>query len=202
MFGTDFGDVIETILARRSIRAYGQGQIEDDQLERILLCGLYAPSSGGRQLARFMVIQDADRMDRLNEIIRNGLLRQQPTAGLMRSKGVLRAQQEDYRFAYGAPTLICAIAPRAFENAMADCACALENMLIACESLGLSACWSNQTHWLTGEPELRAVFEELGMGTEEDIFGAIAVGRRLRESSPPAAKRVAGRVIRDKLIKS
>ena len=50
-------DVIETILKRRSIRAYKEEQIPDEDLKILLTCALYAPTGGNLQNSRFLVIQ-------------------------------------------------------------------------------------------------------------------------------------------------
>lgn len=46
--------------------------------------------------------------------------------------------------------VISAVAPRDYDNAMADCAMALENVQLAAAALGLGACWANQPHWADG----------------------------------------------------
>jgi len=192
-------------LSRRSVRKYAPGQIADGELAILLTCGLYAPSGGGRQMPRFIVIQDEARMQKLNRVIQRLLLERQGEAETMPmlQKGIRRAQTPGYRFAHGAPTLISAVAPRGYENAMADCACALENMLLAAESLGLGACWSNQPHWLTKEPEVRYIFEEIGLNSEEDIFGSIGVGRAAEnEEKRTADPRKEGRIVVDAKIKT
>ena len=41
--------VIDTILKRRSIKAYTDEQVTDEELEQILNCGLYAPNGRSAQ---------------------------------------------------------------------------------------------------------------------------------------------------------
>ena len=59
---------------------------------------------------------------------------------------------------------------------MADCACALENMMVAANALDLGSCWINQLHWLTEEPQLREYLKQLGMKENEQVYGAVALG--------------------------
>jgi len=200
MCGTDTAmpDAIETMLSRRSVRVYTREQISADQLDMILRCGLYAPNGGNLQLPRFLVIQDPDRMERLNGVIQRELSSREPIPGHMMNRGILRAQKEGYHFIYHAPVLISAVAPREQSNAMADCACALENMLLAAASLGLGGCWSNQPHWLTDIPALRQIFSELGLQEDEDIFGSISVGH-IGLAAAKAAPRKENRIIVDRL---
>lgn len=50
--------VIQTILERRSWRSYEARQIQEEQLEQILQCGLWAPSAMNQQSWHFTVVQN------------------------------------------------------------------------------------------------------------------------------------------------
>lgn len=168
--------VIANMLERRSVRVYKEEQIKDADLKTVLECGLYAPTGGNLQYSRFLVIQNPLLMEELNQVIRKELASREIVEGAYINKGIIRARKEGYHFIYHAPTLISAVSLRSHGNSMADCANALENMQLAATALGLGACWSNQPHWLTDVPEVRSIFERLGLREEEDIFGSIAVG--------------------------
>ena len=75
-----------------------------------------------------------------------------------------------------APVLIVTANKRGYGNAMADSACALENMMIAANALDLGSCWINQLHWLDESEEVRAILEPLGLGQDETITGGLIVG--------------------------
>lgn len=180
-------EVIYGLLNRRSVRLYTKEQIRDEELKTVLECGLYAPSGGGLQNARFLVIQDPKRMERLNTAIRDELSSREIVEGSPMNRGIRRARMDDYQFLYEAPTLIAAVAPKDWDNAMADCACAIENIWLAASAIGLGACWSNQSHWLTDVPAVREIFYEVGLRENEDIFGAIGVGypAYVAKAAPP-----------------
>jgi nitroreductase len=59
---------------------------------------------------------------------------------------------------------------------MANSANALQNIQLAASALRLGACWISQLHWLTDLPELRNYFKNLGLRSDEDIFGSVAIG--------------------------
>ncbi len=189
-------ETIETMLKRRSVRAYQPEQIRDEDLEVILRCALYAPTGGNLQNSRFLVIQNPEWMEELNTAIRDELRSRPIVEGEMMAKGIRRAMQEDYHFIFHAPTLITAVAPRDHSNSMANCCTGLENMQIAATALGLGACWSNQPHWLTDVPKIREIFERLGLRADEDIFGSISVGYP-KVVAKTAAARKEGRIVRD-----
>lgn len=48
--------VVETIMARRSIRKYKQQPVEKDKLQQILECGINAPNGMGRQSWEIRVV--------------------------------------------------------------------------------------------------------------------------------------------------
>lgn len=189
--------VIENILNRRSVRAYKPEQIQDGELKLLLECALYAPTGGNLQNSRFLVIQDSGLMEELNLAIRDELAQREIAAGEMMAKGILRARKEGYHFIFHAPTLITAVAPRNHSNSMANCCTALENIQLAACSLGLGACWSNQSHWLTGAERVRKIFEKLGLKEDEDIFGSVSVGYPAFTAARASARKE-GRVVLDR----
>lgn len=190
-------ETIQTILNRRSIRRFTSEQIRDQDLKTILECGLYAPNGKNLQYPRFLVIQDPERLEQLNQVIRDELAGMEVIEGQFLNSGILRARKEGYHFIYHAPTLISAVAPRNHGNSMADCACALENMQLAATALGLGACWSNQAHWLTGAVSVREQFRDLGLREDEDFFGSVAIGC-IDYTPQKAGPRKAGRIVLDR----
>ena len=189
-------EAIENMLTRRSIRKYSDRQIGDEALKTILECGLYAPNGGSLQMPRFLVVQNPQIMEKLNVAIRDELAGREIVEGHMMSRGIKRARTPNYHFIHHAPTLISAVCRRDYSNAMADCACALENMLLATSALGLAGCWSNQPHWLTDVPQVRAIFEAIGLREDEDIYGSVSIGYAGVEGTR-AAPRNPGRICLD-----
>ena len=192
-------DVIETILKRRSIRAYKEEQIPDEDLKILLTCALYAPTGGNLQNSRFLVIQKPEFLSELNEAIQKNLAAREAVLGEMMTKGILRARTPGYHFIFHAPTLILAVAPRDHSNSMANCCCGLENIQIAAASMGLGSCWSNQLRWLTGEKEIRERLKKVGLRDDEDVFGGVSVGYPAVEPRK-AAERREGRIQTDRGI--
>ena len=59
------------------------------------------------------------------------------------------SKKGNYVFHYNAPVLIVTANKKNYGNALADSACALENIMIAANALDLGACWINRLHCLT-----------------------------------------------------
>ena len=66
-------ETIQTLLKRRSIRAYDATQIPDEDLELILQTGTYAPSGANTQPWHFSVVQNAELLEKLNSIIKENV---------------------------------------------------------------------------------------------------------------------------------
>ena len=98
---------------------------------------------------------------------------------------ITAAKKGGYVFCYNAPVLIAVANRRDYGNNMADCACAIENMMVAANALDLGSCWINQLRWLNEEPALVEYLQSLGMKEDERIYGAVIIGYPATESGLP-----------------
>lgn len=188
--------VIETMLTRRSVRAYADKPVEPELLKVILNCGLHAPTGHNSQNVRLFTLAAPEHIAALNVIVQRELSAMEPREGSVMKSSILRARTPNYHFIHRAPVLISAAAPRTGENSMAECAAAVENMLLAAHALGLAACWSNQPHWLNDLPALRELFAPLGMRDDEVILASLSVGHPAAPLAPAPARKE-GRLLSD-----
>ncbi len=115
--------VIQTILARRSIRAFRKDlPVEPSKRDALLACACAAPSAHNRQPCRFLVLEDRSLLDRLARELRQGFLFEQVSLAI-----AVCADLRNY--------------PEGSLGWLEDCAAAMENMLIAAKSLGLEGLW-------------------------------------------------------------
>ena len=183
--------VLECIRSRRSIRRYAPQQVEDDRLGAILEAAAWAPSGSNSQSWHFLVIQNTEVLATLNETLRKGFLRWTPDDDYpAKRSAVLAAQQEHHNYFYHAPTLIIFSNLSSYQNAMADCSCAIENLFLAAHSLGLGTCWSNALRWLRDDSGVRALLTPLGLPETHQICCAATVG--YPDHAPPAPQRKKG----------
>jgi nitroreductase len=182
-------EIIDCILARRSTRNFKEEQIEAEQLETLLKAASWAPSGGNNQSWLFTAIQNKEILLKINELVREGFQNWIPDDDYPGKLGAkVSAQREDFNFYYHAPTLIIASNKPNYENAMADCALALENVFLAAHSLGLGSCYINQLHWLRNDTELRNYLFELGIPKEHTICSSAVIGFINKESNAPLRK--------------
>lgn len=182
-------DVLNCIQTRRSTRSFQDRQLEPAQLDALLQAAIWAPSGSNSQSWLFTAIQNPAALDRLNALVKEAFQRWVPDDDYPAKKGAKRAsQQEGYHFFYHAPTLIIASNRPGYQNAMADCALALENLFLAAHSIGLGSCYINQLYWLRNDPEIRDFLFTLGIPKEHVICSSAAVGYIGKQSAAPPRK--------------
>jgi nitroreductase len=182
-------EVIRCIRERRSTRKYTEEQISREQLDALLEAAIWAPSGSNSQSWLFTAIQKKDVLLRLNELVIEGFQNWTPDdnyPGKLAAKEV--SKRDNFNFYYNAPTLIVASNRPNYQNAMADCALALENIFLAAHSLGLGSCYINQLFWLRDDPGVRAYLTDLGVPAEHVICSAAAVGYIDVPTAPPVRK--------------
>lgn len=151
-------EVLNNILTRRSIRAFKEEQIKDEELEAILKAGIYAPSGMDRQSWQFTVVQNKEKINELAKVVREEL---------GRDKG--------YNF-YAPSTLIMLSNDRDNSNGLADCSCALENIFLMANSLGIGSCWINQLKTICDNEKVRNILNEFKIPQNHIVWGMAAIG--------------------------
>lgn len=179
-------EMIDLILKRRSVRAYRPEPIADEELSAIVEAGRHAPSGGNNQTTHFIVIRDAKALKALTDLVQESMAKIEIDDNTYPSLAgaVLRAREGKLNFIYGAKTLVITANKKGYSNAMADCACALENMMLAAASLSIGSCWINQLTWLKDDPTVGVALRELGVNDEEWVCGALALGYPLTDPGP------------------
>jgi len=180
-------DAMIAILTRRSSRNYLPMPVEREKLDKLLAAGRQAPSGGNNQTNHFLVIQNRDVLDKLvgmvEEAFSNMDVDENTYASLKHA--ILASKKGGYVFCYNAPVLIVVANRRDYSNNMADCACAIENIMVAANALDLGSCWINQLRWLNEEPALVEYLRFLGLREYERVYGAVIVGYPATDSGLP-----------------
>ncbi|MBQ6508901.1 MAG: nitroreductase [Flexilinea sp.] len=171
-------DALEAIFTRRSTRNYRPEPVEPEKLEKIIEAGRRAPCGGNTQTNHFFVIKDPETIRKLIGMAERAFakmeIREDTYASLKHS--IAASKKSGYVFCYNAPILIVVANRRDYGNNIADCACAIENMMIAANALDLGSCWINQLKWLNEEPELLDYLRTLGLKEEERVYGSVSIG--------------------------
>lgn len=173
-------DVLDVIKSRRSVRKYKPEQISEEALEKILEAAIYAPSASNRQPWHFTVIQDAQLLRRINDVVRNTM------AGSNEEWIKKTGSNPDFQVTYNAPTLIVVSGRKDNAPSKVDCSAAIQNMLIAAESLNIGSVWLGLVRfYFEHEEEL----SRLAIPEGYEPYYGVALGYNANEKSLPAPKR-------------
>jgi nitroreductase len=174
---------LKIIKNRRSIRAYKTEQVKEDDLNAILEAGAYAPSAINGQRWHFTVVQNKKVLDEMTAAFKKYVGTMDPQM----AKRVL--ENPDFRIFHGAPTgIIVSGAQDRPEYAAMDCAAAVENMLLAAESLGYGACWMQMPINLFNSAFGGKSFEEARIPEGYKPLYALSLGHP-SENPAPAPRR-------------
>ena len=180
-------DALEALVTRRSTRNYRPDPVEQEKLDKILEAGRQAPSGGNNQTSHFFVIRNREVLDKLIEMTEKAFSGMEITEDTYASMkhSIAASKKGGYVFCYNAPVLIVAANRKNYGNNIADCACAIENMMVAANALDLGSCWINQLKWLNEEPEVVEYLRGFGMKEDESVYGAVIVGYPATDSGLP-----------------
>ena len=171
-------EALEAIYTRRSTRNYKPDAVEKEKLDQILKAAQQAPSGGNNQTNHFLVIENRNVLQKLTALTETAFARMDADEHTYASlrHAIEASKKGGYVFCYNAPLLIAVANRKDYGNNMADCACAIENMMIAANALDLGSCWINQLRWLNEEPDLVNYLQTLGMKENERVYGAVIIG--------------------------
>ncbi len=111
--------MLDTILARRSVRQYTDAPIPEEKLNAILYAGLAAASSKNRRPWEFVVVQDREMLHRL---------------------GACRPGASNLLDKCTAAIVVCADA-EAVDVWVEDCGSAITQMHLMADAIGVGSCW-------------------------------------------------------------
>lgn len=164
---------IEFLLSRRSCRQFTKEAVSREDLREITAAACHAPTARNRQLWQFTVVKDEAVLEELYRAVGEAL------------------DREDYSF-YGARAMILCSNEKDNPYGREDCACAMQNILLASSALGLGGVWINQLTAACEYPSVRAILSRLGVPENHVVYGSAALGHPAGE---PAAKTVKNAVV-------
>lgn len=114
---------LEFIFKRRSIRKFTSEAVTDADLKALLAAGMAAPSAGGKDPVRFIVMTQSEIKQAIAALLPNGKFLAEAPLGILvlGDLEVAIANSESYM--------------------LQDCAASVENILLAVTALDLGACW-------------------------------------------------------------
>ena len=176
-------ETLKNIRNRRSIRAFLPEQLNDTDVQDIIDAGIYAPSATNKQPWHFTVIQRKDIIDRLNDAFKEIAIKSD-------NEYIRRfADNEKFHVFYNAPTVVLVSGNKNNEYALVDCAAAVENMLVAAESLEIGSCWIGLIAYLLNSEEGAEWVKELEIPEDYRQIHAFCLGyKKIHVTNAPKRK--------------
>lgn len=179
--------MLDFIKSRRSTRKFKDEMVPEEMIHQVIEAGRYAPSGGNSQSTHFIVIQNKQVLDKLADLAREEFAKMEIQESTYKSlvNSINASKKGNYVFHYNCPVLIVTANKKEYGNNIADCACALENMMLMANALDLGSVWINQLRWLNENPVILDAMKELGMEEDERVYGALALGYADTEDGLP-----------------
>ncbi len=162
--------VIETIMARRSIRNYKQVPVGRDTLNTILECGINAPNGQNKQSWEVRVVDNPELMAQMSQAMADG------HPGMEFAKSCFR----------GAPVMVFIARDLSYDFSPYDCGLLAENIMLSAWSMGVgSICLGSPVRFLTDNDVCKPYVEKLGFSRGYELCLCVGLGYAAEE---PAAK--------------
>jgi nitroreductase len=201
------------IRERRSVRIYGEGEVPEESLKKILNAGRYAPTGTNSQNVNYIVLRSPDQIEKLRKMtirfyekifswVRTRVGRQLLT--LMAGRRIVESLQESLpkvdhatklmeqgqdRLFFHAPVLILAHAESWDTCSAFNCSVALYNCSLMAHTLGIGCCFNG--YLVSAVNKDQKIKRWLGIPKGHRCYAAMTLGRqkvkyqRLTERRPP-----------------
>lgn len=170
-------EVIENIMARRSIRKYKAETVDRETLTKIMECGINAPSGQNKQSWEVRIVDDPAILNEMSEAMG------QSHPGNDFAKECFR----------GAPVMVFIARDLAYDFSAYDCGLLAQNMMLSAWSLGVgSVCLGSPVRFLTDNEICRPYLEKLNFSDGYEL--ALCVGLGYADEAPDAKPRDMGKV--------
>lgn len=171
--------VVNTIMARRSIRKYNPQPVERETMDLILKCGINAPNGQNKQSWEVRVVDNPALMTEFKEAMAKG----HPDMNADMVKGCFR----------DAPTMVFIARDKSYDFSAYDCGLLAENMMLSAWSVGVgSICLGSPVRFLTDNAECAPCLAKLGFSEGYEL--CLCVGFGYADEEPAAKPRDWGKV--------
>ena len=165
--------VLEVIKSRRSVRSYKPEQIKQEELDAIIEAAIHAPSGHNTQPWHFTVVQDPAVIRHISDVAKEYMAR--VPFDWIKNLGL----NPDYVISYNAPTVIIVSGRKDAITWKTDCDAAIQNMLIAAESLDIGTVWLGFAPFCFRK---EGEAEKIGVPEGYEPHYGVALGYKAKES--------------------
>ena len=169
--------ILNTILARSSIRAYQEEKLCGGEIDFLKKAALASPTAMNRQEQRFIFVTSDEKRERLEQAIVDGVIVSGNEAFIERMKS------RGGKVTYNAP-LVIIICAKPSHFAPVDAGIAVENIAVAAKSIGLGSVILGMPASAFSGPQADEVKKEFGFPEGYEFQIAISVGRSATSKEP------------------
>ena len=170
-------DVIKNIQERRSVRAYRQEQIKEEELQVILEAGTYAPTGMGMQSPKIVVVQDPVLISRLSKM----------------NAEVMGTDSDPF---YGAPTVLVVLADSGRPTCVEDGSLVMGTLMLAAHSVGVASCWIHRAREVFASTEGKGLLKQWGIPENYIGVGHCILGYAVEGAVKAAKPRKSDYIVR------
>ena len=175
----DKNEVIENIMARRSIRKYQDKPVSRDTLNKIMECGINAPNGQNKQSWEVRIVDNPTVMEEIKDAMAKG----HPDMDAEMIKGCFR----------GAPVVVFIARDLSYDFSAYDCGLMSQNIMLSAWSMGVgSICLGSPVRFLTDNDVCKPALEKLGFSEGYEL--CLCIGLGYADESPEAKPRDMGKV--------
>ena len=134
-------ELLELMKYRRSIRKYEDRQVSQDDLEKVIQAGLFAPNAGGGQRSMIVAVHSRELVEKLGRLNAACMDRSRLMGSHVSAEQPSIIDDPTIKSGfYGAPTVCVVFAQKNFLYSIPDAFCCAENMVLEATDLGLASC--------------------------------------------------------------
>jgi len=178
--------ILETIKNRRSVRKYAPQPLSQEHLDAILEAAVWAPSAHNDQGWHFTVVRNKELIEALNADIKAALV------SSPMDWAAAMGRSEHFHVFYGAPVVIVVSGRKDALSPLVDCSAAIQNILLAGESVGVGSCWIGLSRSLFALPDAHEKWaQRLQLPSGHAMNFCVALGYKTGFAPKPPARREA-----------
>ncbi|MBG9988272.1 nitroreductase family protein [Aerococcaceae bacterium DSM 111176] len=150
-------DFFEVVGKRRSIRAYTNDEVSNEDLMKIAEAGRSSPTSVNQQSRKFTVVKNKELITELAQAIGREI--------------------HDYEYDFYDPAAIILVSvPGAGQISAVEVGLAVQSMWLAAAALDLGMAWMHQINGLCDRKPVRKVLDKLGLPKHHICLSVMALG--------------------------
>lgn len=190
-------ELLEMMKHRRSIRKYLDKKIEKEKLEKIMEAGIFAPSPGGRQGTKILMLEDAALIERIGIVNADCENRNWGGHSVCAEQPSIIDDLTIQSGFYGCAALGIVCVPKTMAtkvNGIGAAFVCAENMVLEAYDLGVSSCIVGRAEATFSHPEMAELLAKWGLDEDYSPMVFVCLGY-INGEYPKVKARNEGRMI-------